>query len=1270
MMKPTKEELFRQELERQGLVLARTDRIEKRPGPREGEASFAQRRLWLNQMLDQESTVYNVLLALKIEGRLAFPAAAQALQVIVDRHEALRTCFRVVEGKPHQIVRPWLAAQLGCVDLTGLADPSRLLDEIVSRKQRTAFRLDSGPLFDFTLVRVVPGVTVVLIALHHIIFDFLSSQVLFDEFNRLYGDFLQGLPCDLPELRVHYLDYSHWQQQNFEAERSAAALQYWKRWLGSGEEMAVTEVPGDRNGLSQARFQPAYCPFEIPSEVAREVNRVSRQAGVSAFCVWLAGFHLLLQRYTDADDVLVCVPHSERNDPDLENAIGFFINFVVVKLRVLRHLSFQETLKVLNDTYLEAIGDKAYPFDKLVEALSPARQQGMTRLGEVGFGYQRTTRSDWQLGGLKVSFLDVNVPIAKSEFSLSIFEGPQECRGYIEYNAARYSGAMIEGMTRHYCDLLSRLLKAPQQPLGAVLQASLERPSPRRQAAQAADGRCLSGLFERQAERVPDRTALIVDGVHLSYRSVNRRANQIARHLRRNGVGLQSAVGLLLPRGVDAYLGLLAVLKCGAVYVPMDPKHPAAYLAKMAETADVSHILAPAGEAASWGQALAGLPLEILDAESVRRQAGSEPAGNLDLPLSPRMTAYVCFTSGSSGESKGVAVAHGAAARHMGCFVDALSFSEGDRVLQFSALTFDVSLEQVFSAWSVGAALLPRGDQVWGVREFVDFLQQEQVTVANPPTTYWNQVVKVGAASGLRIEGGALRCMIAGGEAMLAASARLWWQMSAQEVRLVNAYGPTEAIITATLQEVSDPQGLEAGSSAPIGRSLQGRRAYVADRQGLPLPPGASGELYLAGPMLAQGYLKSPRLTALHFQPASPSGQEETPGGRAYRSGDRVRLRPDGAFEFLQRQDDEVKIRGVRVTPGLIESVLLENSKIVEGAVVVRQGNGFQPAGNGGPSGDDQAAWMALVQGLPEAFLGQALDEIEALERQSPPASPAPGPEDGQVETPVISKRFPHFELSLRLTSEDFLKTPRGSQRNWVIDRTLEECAQDLRQLDSLTRRFVAGGERIEIQGDLSDSEARLNDSELVIEGQQIMQDWQKPLMRELAAAVAEHHGDVLEIGFGMGLSAGYIQEQGVRRHIIIEANRKVADAARIWRRRYPDRQIQIVQAKWQDVIEELDPVDGVLFDTYPMTEEEFRRHVISDVTFAQHFFPFAAGCLRAGGVFTYYSNEIDSLSRRHQRALFQYFSSLRVNVVEGLEPPADSQNWWADSMAVVRAYK
>ena len=444
-MTQTKHERFRELMRREGIGLARPEAIPRRDGPREGEASYPQGSIWINQMLDPDNTAYNILLAMRVGGRLSIAATAQVLQTIVDRHEALRTSFKSVAGKPHQIAAARLPADVRIVDLRG---HDELLQTVLADLQRTKLSLDRGPLFAFTVIRLASHVHVVALVLHHIVFDFVSSQLLCDEFGQLYRRYTSGQPHGLAALRIQYLDYTAWQRTRFE-QSSANVLRAWQEALGTGDRVPTTDLPSDRPSAHDG-FQPAVEKFVAPADLAARVAAVSRETGVSAFCVWLAAFQLLLHRYTDADDVVLCVPHGQRDDPDAEHLIGCFINLIVVRLKVRPRDSFRQVLRAVHDDYLDAVGVRACPFDKLIEALAPTRREGVLRLGEIAFAYQRGGRAAWDVGPLRVSILDTPVANAKLAFSVSLYENADECRGLIEYDGARFSTGMARRMAGQY----------------------------------------------------------------------------------------------------------------------------------------------------------------------------------------------------------------------------------------------------------------------------------------------------------------------------------------------------------------------------------------------------------------------------------------------------------------------------------------------------------------------------------------------------------------------------------------------------------------------------------------------------------------------------------------------------------------------------------------------------------------------------------------------------------------------------------------------------
>jgi SAM-dependent methyltransferase len=521
-------------------------------------------------------------------------------------------------------------------------------------------------------------------------------------------------------------------------------------------------------------------------------------------------------------------------------------------------------------------------------------------------------------------------------------------------------------------------------------------------------------------------------------------------------------------------------------------------------------------------------------------------------------------------------------------------------------------------------------------------IHHHQVTILDAVPSMLEQLLATPRLAG----GSNLRLVFCGGEPVTPElQQRFHERMHAD---LVNAYGPTETTITSTFYRCTPGADRR---SVPIGRPIHNTRALVLDPDLELVPPGTPGELFIGGDGVARGYLNHPELDRERFvaDPFADSG-----GGRLYRTGDRVRHLTDGSLEFLGRADHQVKIRGFRVELGEVEVRLKRHPGVVDAVVVV--------AGDAPGQGVRELARKA-------AEAGKVLEEIESLTEEEAGIfldfETATRNGDGGM-----IRKSKQYDLLLRIQDPDFVRPPDERQRSWILERALDELTADLKQMDETARRFVAGSERRRIGGEWTRGEAAYDSSQLVIEGQQVMQDWERPLMKAMAEIVAESHGDVLEVGFGMGISATHIQDLGVKSHTIIECNDGVIAEFERWRARYPERDIRLVRGKWQDVTDQLPVFDGVFFDTYPLSEEEFRETVIGSVTFAANFVPVAARLLRPGGVLTYYTNEIDSFSRRHQRLVLEHFQSITLGVVKPLSPPPDCNYWWADSMVTVKAVK
>jgi amino acid adenylation domain-containing protein len=757
--------------------------------------------------------------------------------------------------------------------------------------------------------------------------------------------------------------------------------------------------------------------------------------------------------------------------------------------------------------------------------------------------------------------------------------------------------------------------------------------------AETLRGEGIHHFFEAQAAKSPDAIAVVFEERQLTYRELNSRANQLARFLQKGGVHPDSLVAVRAERSLEMIIGIFAVLKAGGAYLPIDPAYPAARQEFMLRDANVrwlltqSHLPALEHEAKTF-QFDRDEPL--LAAESAENPESELAASNL---------AYVIYTSGSTGRPKGVMVTHGNLKYSTTARFQLYPGKVGNFLL-LSSCAFDSSVAGIFWTLCAGGTLtLPHEFSQQTASEPADLISRHGISHLLCLPSLYAVLLEQSAALG------SLRVVIVAGESCPAALVQRHHERLPR-AKLYNEYGPTEATVWTTVH----PCSLRPEASVPIGRPIPGAQIYLLDENQQPAPAGVVGELHIGGAGVARGYLHQPGLTAERFIPDPFSGES---AARLYKTGDLARCLPDGNLEFLGRLDHQIKIRGHRVELEEIESVLKRHEAVQDAVVVAREIHRTPPV-----NGEAVRILERRLAELDPARAETVLSEIESkrgrweAEPRAGLAAAGVGHEERQA------REFPEFEIALQVKRGDFIRPPRTSQRTWLLQRALDEFADDLHALDALARRFVPGVET-------GLETLTMDRTQAVLGEQEILEDWHIPLMRAMARAVTETRGDVLEIGFGRGLAASFIQENRPRSHTIIECNDSVISRFfEPWRKRFADRDVQLVRGKWQDVIAKLGRFDGILFQTYPLNEREFAEYLSRSITFAEHFFPTAAMHLNRGAAFTYLTHEMDSLSRRHQRLIFQYFSSVTLNV-ERLQLPADCRDlWWADSMVVARAVK
>jgi amino acid adenylation domain-containing protein len=965
------------------------------PAPRGGPIplSFGQRRLWLVDQLRPGSPAYNVPAALRVRGPLRPRALAAALAALAERHEALRTVFPASGGEPVQVVLPPAPVPLPVVDLGSLpADRAgrealRLADEEALRP----FDLGAGLLLRSTLLHLGDEDRAVLFTLHHAVSDGWSMGVLTREVSELYAASLEGREPALAPLPVQYADYAAWQHRWMSGDALDAQLAWWSGRLEGAPPLL--ELPTDRPRPARPDGRGAAVRVELPAELSERVRAWARKRGATPFMALLAAWQALLARWSGLDDVVVGTPVAGRDRPEVEGLIGFFVNTLALRARFPAGATFDGLLGRVREEVLGAFAHQELPFERLVEALAPDREAGHTPIFQAIFALQTADAGELSLGGARVEPFGGGAAAAKYDLALELTDVGGRFAGGIVFRTELFDADTVLRLAARYAALLEGALADPGRRLAEIpLLAADERRvlvaewgAP---GAIPAPAHTVPELFAAQAARTPDATALSFGGAATTYAELDRRSAALARELAARGVGPDARVGLCAERSAEMVVGMLAILRAGGAYLPLDPAYPAERLAFMLDDAG-ARVLLTDGAA---GDRLAGFAGEVVALEAPHPPTPSLTRGEgendseadtgavshsrtfaLSHSPFPENLACVIYTSGSTGAPKGVAVPHRGIVRLVRG-ADFAQFGPGDRVAQLANPVFDAA------TWEIWGALLNGGcvvgihrDTVLDPRELAGVLRGEGVTGAFLTATLFNQTVREVPDAFATVTH-----LLVGGEALDPPSLRACLEAGPPR-RLVNGYGPTENTTFSTWHPVH--RVAEDAWTVPIGRPVAGSTAYVLDAGTELVPVGWPGELCVGGLGVARGYLGRPDATAERFVP-DPFAAE--PGSRLYRTGDRARWSARGEIEFLGRMDEQVKVRGFRIEPGEIEAALAAHPAVREAAVAVRgRGAGRRLAGyvtvaEGEPAaGAALRAWLA--ERLPEYMVPAAVVVLDEM---------------------------------------------------------------------------------------------------------------------------------------------------------------------------------------------------------------------------------------------------------------------------------------------------
>lgn len=1184
--------------------------IPKRPNDQPALASLGQARIWFQDALTEGSASNNITSSFEIKSSINKEALEFALNQVVARHEPLRSGYHLEGGEIVQKTFP--SASLSFEHTYSSSSEGMLKDAEAFGK--IPFDVKTAPLLRLGLFSSSEDNHILILSIHDIIFDKWSLKLFWSEFSQFYRQFVTGKIANVPLLEINYSDFSYWQRKWLEDGEQSRQTEYWKEKLFNPP--APVPLPTDQAYSETILDEGSLVKAKLPKALGDKLRRFSISNGASLFTTFLLGYNILLSNYANVDDLLISSPVANRVKSETANLIGFFLNTLVLRSTYDKEITIREALESTKQCVMEALENQDLPTDVITKAVKPPRVPGRQPLFQTMFVFQREDEGTPKLELEQVSVSPIFVETKTSKFELSLFvaESDDTFEAIIEYRTDLFKEKTIFSLLELYTVVLSEIVETPNKKISEI---ELIPPEELIKITSFEKGKSLppskyKSILERISEHAKaSSVALITNNETLSYQELDSRSNSIATSLLEHGATANQPIATLQDRSINLIISLLGILKAGAPYIVLETNYPDERISIMLNDANVKTIIVSTSQ---------------LDRVSLKKKniltveeclAGSQNA--LKQTPSPNDLAYLIYTSGTSGKPKGIAVNHSNLLASTEARLDYYGVSPLNFLL-IPNLSFDSSVAGLFWTLSTGGTLVfPTAEEIKDPDELCFLIQKHNVQATLCVPTLYMQLLSWDKKSLSE-----LQIVIVAGEACSKSLVQKH-RKNYPNCILYNEYGPTETTVWATVEKL-DYQN-ESEELISIGSPIPGVQIRILDTNLKRTRIGQIGELYISGPTVTQGYLNQPELNAQSFIQLD---QEK----RFYATGDLASWSKDGRLNYHGRNDEQIKIRGFRIEIKEIEAALRSISGVEDAAVI-------------GVPQSSKKTLEEILDILPLKTVEIALRELEK-----------PFEDDSKT----VSRN--NFKLDLQFKKSDFINPPRKTQKNWLVGQALNELADDLERLDEIALTMVPGKDH-KMDSDLIDiTQAELEEDE-------IMEDWQTPLMKAMANYVSENHGDVLEIGFGRGVSAGFVQQGIVRSHTIIEMNRPCIENFFIpWREAQQSNRIEMIEGRWQDRLPELGQFDGILFHAFPMNEQEFMDYVLNSITFAEHAFGEMSNHLKPGGVFTYLTTEIDSLSRRHQRALFNYFSEISFKVIPVNVPEDTIDTWWANSMVAIKAIK
>ena len=899
--------------------------IEPLPETAPKPLSYAQQRLWFLDQLEPGSTAYNMPGAFHLRGRIDVDALGGALATIVDRHAVLRTRFSHDQDEPLQIIDPagqWRLA------MTDLSHEEPALRQARARQAADAlyshvFDLQAGQLFYARLLVLDEQEFVLLINMHHSVSDGWSNGILLRELALLYDAYSHGRSSPLPDLPIQYSDFAHWQRQWLSGDELERQIGYWRQALAG---VQVLNLPPNYPRRTDTGFAGNVLSFSLSRGLTAKLNQLCREQGVSLYMLTLSAYIVLLSKYSGQQDISVGSPIANRNFAELEPLIGFFVNTLVLRAELEPEASFTELLAQIRQQTLDAYAHQDVPFERLVDELVTERDMLHSPLFQVLFSLQNIELNTAGIPGIELERMENREVVAKFDLEFSLMEQDQAIKGEVVYRTGLFEKDFVAQLMGHYVQVLQQVAAAPQSALADISLLSATEAQALHQwndTTRDFDRQLrVQQLIERQVDATPAAPALIQGEQLLTYAELDQKANQLTRYLLQNGVQADAVVAVMMPRSIELMVSILAVMKAGATYLPLDPAYPAERIEYMLQDSGACLLLV---DQASTAEALtSAVPAIALD--QVAAELTAMDAGRLPPQGSAETLLYVIYTSGSTGTPKGTGARHRAEVNLLNWYCREFAMDANDRVLLISAIGFDLTQKNLFAPLAAGGALvLPRHHQ-YDPQQLVAEVAEHRVTWINcAPNAFYPLLQEDESLRQLS----SLRWVFLGGEPIDLDRVADWLKRG--NGQLVNSYGPTECADIATAHVVRDLDRYGSGP-IPIGRAIDNVKLYIVDERLRMVPQGVPGELCIGGEGVGPGYFNHPEQTAERFV-ADPFG----PGGTTlYRTGDLARYLPDGEVEYLGRMDNQVKIRGLRIEPGEIEALLRQLAGVSASCVVVR----------------------------------------------------------------------------------------------------------------------------------------------------------------------------------------------------------------------------------------------------------------------------------------------------------------------------------------------